>query len=124
MTTKHPAITPLEMLPKRRLFAYESLPLEVFQQFVEKSALKLSKDECYSMKTCQQFVDYKLDFDTACEIFDLFKELIYNFKGNAEKFYPQFYKINYESKIVPNLTRRSEVAKLVLAHIGLRQWGS
>ena len=123
MNTKHPADTPPEMLPKRRPSAYERLPIALFQQFVANSDLKLSQDACYSTKTCQQYVDYKLSYNAACDTFDFLTDLIYNFKGNAEKFYPQFYKINSEYKMFPNLTKRAsvilgcEVANLVLAHL-------
>ena len=93
--------------------------MEKFQQVVENSALKLSKDGCYSFKTCQEFSNYNLTSEAACDSFDL----IFNFNGNTETFYPKFYKINSKIKIFPNLSKRSsvilgcEVANLVLAHL-------
>ncbi|XP_057291775.1 uncharacterized protein LOC130614365 [Hydractinia symbiolongicarpus] len=78
-----------------------------FKKYTQLSASKLSKDECYSEKTRNEFVNY----------------VISSFKGDAEKFYPAFYKSVSENIVFRNLSNRSsillgfEVANHVLAHL-------
>ena len=93
-------------------------------KYVNESAIKLSKDECYSQTTRSHFEGYKLPLDEANQAYKYVREVIGEFKGNAEKFYPKFYKCDSsENSIFRNLPRRSsvilgcEVANHVLAHL-------
>ena len=94
-----------------------------FIKYVNESAIKLSKDECYSQTTHSHFEGYKLSLDEANQAYNYVREVIGEFKGNAEKFYPKFYKcVSSENSIFRNLPRRSvilgcEVANHVLAHL-------
>ena len=63
-----------------------------FIKYVNESAIKLSKDECYSQTTHSHFEGYKLSLDEANQAYNYVREVIGEFKGNAEKFYPKFYK--------------------------------
>ena len=84
--------------------------------------LPLSKDECYSQTTCSHFEGYKLSLDEANQAYKYVREVIGEFKGNAEKFYPKCYKCVSENSIFRNLPRSSvilgcEVANHVFAHL-------
>ena len=63
-----------------------------FKKYIEESASKLSVDECYSEDTRKEFVDFKISLDDARFTYEHVKDIIANFNGNAEKFYPLFYK--------------------------------
>ena len=73
-------------------FAEEKLRPLYFMKYVNESAIKLSKDECYSQTTRSHFEGYKLSLDEANQAYKYVREVIGEFKGNAEKFYPKFYK--------------------------------
>ena len=63
-----------------------------FMKYVNKSAIKRTKEECYSQTTRSHFEGYKLSLDEANQAYKYVREVIGKFKGNAEKFYPKFYK--------------------------------
>lgn len=94
-----------------------------FKKIVNNSASKLAQDECYSEKTRQEFECYTVSLDDADEVFKYFRDIVGEFKGNAEKFYPKFYKCVSDNLIFKNLSKRSsvllgcEVANHVLAHL-------
>ena len=94
-----------------------------FKKYIEESASKLSVDECYSEDTRKEFVDFKISLDDARFTYEHVKDIIANFNGNAEKFYPLFYKAVSAETIFKNLTKRSsillgfEVANRVLSHL-------
>ena len=58
---------------------------------INKSVSKLA-DECYSEKTRKEFTDYQVSVDDANYSYQLVRNVIGEFRGNAEKFYPAFYK--------------------------------
>lgn len=95
-----------------------------FKKYVNASALKLAKDECYSEKTREEFDGYTVTLDEANASYAYVRDVIGQFKGNAEKFYPKFYKcISADEVIFQKLSRKCsvllgcEVANHVLAHI-------
>ena len=71
--------------------AEEKLRPVYFMKYVNESAIELSKDECYSQTTRSHFEGYKLSLDEANQAYKYVREVIGEFKGNAEKFYPKFY---------------------------------
>ena len=102
--------------------AEEKLRPLYFMKYVNESAIKLSKDECYSQTTRSHFEEYKLSLDEANQAYKYVREVIDEFKGNAEKFYPKLYKCVSGNSIFRNLPRSSvilgcEVANHVLTHL-------
>ena len=69
--------------------AEEKLRPLYFMKYVNECAIKLSKDECYSQTTRSHFEGYKLSLDEANQAYKYVREVIGEFKGNAEKFYPK-----------------------------------
>lgn len=94
-----------------------------FKKYTQLSASKLSKDECYSEKTRNEFVNYVITNDDTNFSYSFVRDVIGSFKGDAEKFYPAFYKSVSENIVFRNLSNRSsillgfEVANHVLAHL-------
>ena len=94
-----------------------------FKKFINNSAAKLAKDECYSEKTRQEFESYTVSHDDANEVFQYIRDVVNEFNGNAEIFYPLFYKCvsyNLVFKIFPRgvlFYFGCEVANHVLAHL-------
>ena len=95
-----------------------------FKKYVNQSAAKLAIDECYSERLRKEFVVYSIDSDDAGVSYQFIKDCITNFKGDAEKFYPSFYKcVSSEDIVFKNLSRRAsvilgfDVANLVLSHL-------
>ena len=96
----------------------------LFKKFIETSVAKLAGDECYSDKLRAEFSNYKVNVDDAGSSYQYVKDVIGNFKGNAEKFYPEFYKcVSSEEIVFKNLSRKGsvilgfEMANHVLAHL-------
>ena len=115
--TTRPTSNPIGKTPEEMLH-----PL-YFKKYVNLSASKLSSDGCYSEKTCKEFEGYEVSLDDANESYRFVRDVIGEFKGNAEKFYPKFYKCVSDNIIFKNLSRRSsvllgcELANHVLAHL-------
>ena len=85
---------------------------------------KLSKDECYSQNTRDEFLNYAINLNDTNYTYQLVRNVIGKFKGDGEKFYPEFYKcVTGEEIAFKNISRRSsvilgfEVANHVLAHL-------
>ena len=123
-STKHPEENiENESSNTRKKSPEEIIDPVTFQNMIHASATKLSGDECYSAKTCQEFIGYVVTLDDAKEIFHHVQQVICEFKGNAESFYPKFYKCVSDDVIFKNLSRRSsvllgcELANNVLAHL-------
>ena len=90
---------------------------------IHEAAERLSLDKCYSDETRGAFKDYQVDLDDAI-YYNFIKDVITDFHGDGEKFYPTFYKaVSEELLAFKNLSRRCsvllgfEVANLVLAHL-------
>lgn len=95
-----------------------------FKKFVEDSVSKLSGDECYSLRTRNEFLNYNVNIDDISYTYQFVRDVIGKFKGEGEKFYPEFYKcVSGEEIVFRNLSRRSsvflgfEVANHVLAYL-------
>ena len=95
-----------------------------FKAYVKKSVSKLSNDECYSQNTRDEFLNYAVNLNDTNYTYQLVRNVIGKFKGDGEKFYPEFYKCVTEEEIAfKNISRRSsvilgfEVANHVLAHL-------
>ena len=96
----------------------------LFKKFIETSVAKLASDECYSDKLRAEFSGYTVNVDDAASSFRYVRDVIGSFKGNAEKFYPEFYKcVSSEEVVFKNLSRKGsvilgfEMANHVLAHL-------
>ncbi len=95
-----------------------------FKKFMETSVAKSAFDECYSDKLGTEFSNWKVNVDDAASSYRYVRDVIGSFKGNAEKFYPWFYKfVSSEVIVFKNLSRRGsiilgfEIANHVLAHL-------
>ena len=96
----------------------------LFKKFIETSVAKLASDECYSDKLRAEFSKYTVNVDDAASSYRYVRDVIGSFKGNAEKFYPEFYKcVSSEEIVFKNLSRKGsvilgfEMANHVLAHL-------
>ena len=93
------------------------------KKYIEKSALKLANDECYPESIMAGFRSFKVG--SLEDVYDLVKNVINSFDGNAENFYPKFYKVisGATSPFGNNLGRNSslllgfELANHVLSHL-------
>lgn len=115
----------VEVAPKRKTPEQILHPL-TFKNFIEASCNKLASDECYSDKLRTELSNYKVDLseDDATSSYQHVRDVIGSFKGNAEKFYPAFYKcVSSEEKVFKNLSQRGsvflgfEIANHLLAHL-------
>ena len=94
-----------------------------FNKYINLSAIKLSQDQCYSEKTRKEFDGYEVSLDDSNETYQYIRDVLGEFKGNAEKVYPKFYRCVSEEVVFKNLSPRSsvllgcEVANHVLAHL-------
>ena len=121
----------LKHLPARNLQSESTInrtadsmphPLQ-FKRMINETDERLSLDKCYSDETRGTFKDYQVDLDDAI-YYNFIKDVITDFHGDGEKFYPTFYKADSEELLAfKNLSRRCsvllgfEVANLVLAHL-------
>jgi hypothetical protein len=64
-----------------------------FITFIKKSIKFVQNDLCYPPYIRDELSRYSFSEDDAKHSFDLIKEVIDNFNGDAEVFYPQFYKV-------------------------------
>ena len=93
------------------------------EEILHPSALKLTVDECYSEKNKKEFSAHKLSVDDARFTYEDVNDIMANFNGNAEKFYPLFYKAVSEETVFKYISKRSsillgfEVAIRVLSHL-------
>ena len=93
------------------------------KKYIEKSALKLANDECYPESIMAEFRSFKVG--SLEDVYDLVKNVINSFDGNAENFYPKFYKVisGATRPFGNNLGRNSslllgfELANHVLSHL-------
>ena len=95
-----------------------------FKIFLEKSVEKLSNDGCYPEVILAEFRNYKVaSLDNVNHSYAFIKDVIQNYNGDAEKFYPLFYKNISRKNVFLNLSKNCstllgfEVANLVLAHL-------
>ena len=99
------------------------LPPKAFQKFINESAIKLSNDGCCSKSTQEAFSGFSFTMIETGNFFSFVKDIIKNFNGYDEKFYPLFYKAVIDNDIFPSLSQKCsrllgfDVANKVLAHL-------
>ncbi len=97
-------------------------PLKL-KKMIEVSVSKLAKDECYPEDILQELSTYSFNLDDTLFAYSCIKPAITEFNGNAEKFYPHFYKCVSQELPLRNLSRHScllvgfELANHILAHL-------
>ena len=115
--SKHSANTISQRTPA------ELLPPETFQKFINESAIKLSNDGCYAKSTQESFSGFTFSLIDTGNFFSFVTNIIKDFKGDGEKFYPLFYKAVIDNDIFPSLSKKCsrllgfDVANKVLAHL-------
>jgi len=94
------------------------------KKIIMKSATKLANDECYSEKSRKEFANFQnITSDDAIFSYQFIRDVVGDFKGDAEKFYSCFYKCVSDDIIFKNMSKRPsvilgfEVANHVLAHL-------
>ena len=95
-----------------------------FQQFINECTEKLPCDECYSLSTRNSFKAYYISLDKTLSSYEYVKQVICDFNGDDETFFPLLYKcISDEEIVFPRLSRKCsvflgfEVATLLIAHL-------
>jgi len=85
---------------------------------------KLADDECYPTEILQEFKSFTISsMDDYLPAYNLIKNILVSFNGDAEKFYPSIYKAFIKENPYKNLSTKSsrllsfEVANHVLAHL-------
>ena len=69
----------------------ERLPLDIFEQFLTTSKVKLANDQCFE-SFMGEFSAFLIDKECIKNVHKLISNVVLSFKGDAEKFYPAFYK--------------------------------
>ena len=93
------------------------------KKMIEVSVSKLAKDECYPADVLQELSNCSFNLDDTLFAYSCIKPAIAEFDGNAEKFYPRFYKCIAQELPLRNLSRHScllvgfELANHILAHL-------
>ena len=106
---------------KKTIVAEEMLDPLDFKTMLVKCSLKLENDQCYSEKVRDELKSYVLP--DVIYIYSFIKDSIVSFTGNAEKFYPNFYKCVSEKPLFPGLSKNCslllgfEIANHVLSHL-------
>lgn len=91
MKSKHQEALPAEQENSSNI---HSLDMSTLQNFIVKSADKLSKDACYPDEIMEEFKNFKISsVDDVLPAYNLLSPILKSFKGEAEKFYPQYYKV-------------------------------
>ena len=123
MKSKHQEALPAEQENSSQI---HPLDISTLQKFIEKSADKLSKDSCYPDDIMEEFKSFKISsVDDVLPAYNLLLPILKSFKGDAEKFYPQYYKVFSLSpeSVYKGLSGKCslllsfDVANQVLAHI-------
>ena len=69
----------------------ERLPLNIFEQFLTTSKVKLANDQCFE-SFMGEFSAFVINKECMKNVHKLISNVVLSFKGDAEKFYPAFYK--------------------------------
>ena len=69
----------------------DRLPLDTFEQFMTISKVKLANDQCFE-SFMEEFSAFLIDKECIKNVHKLISNVVLSFKGDAEKFYPAFYK--------------------------------
>ena len=95
----------------------------IYKKYVRLTAEKLSKDGCYSDATRKFFQDFSWTHEEAVVSYGEIRDIIKKFKGNGEKFYPEFFEIVTSKQLFPTLNKKCarllgcEVANTILNHL-------
>ena len=119
INSKHSASTNIVCKPPE-----EKLTLAKLESLLQESVKKLSEDECYSEEILKELKNYSIA-DNVHTTYHIIKPVISSFNGDAERFYPDFYKCVSENcdVIFPGLSKNCplllgfEVCNHVLAHL-------
>ena len=66
----------------------------IFHDIIQKTLKKFAQDECYPEEICSQFSSFRMSCSVAdLPAYNLITPVINSFNGDAEKFYPNFYKV-------------------------------
>ena len=84
----------------------------------------MASEGCYSENTRKEFADYVFTNEDAKYSYSFVRDVIGDFRGDVEKFYPCFYScVSPDDIVFKNLSRRTsrilgfEVANYVVAHL-------
>ena len=69
----------------------ERLPLNIFEQFVTTGKVKLANDQCFE-SFMGEFSVFVINQECMKIVHKVISNVVLSFKGDAEKFYPAFYK--------------------------------
>ena len=67
------------------------LALNIFEQFLTTSKVKLANDQCFE-SFMGEFSPFVINKESIKNVHKLISNVVLSFKGDAEKFYPVFYK--------------------------------
>ena len=67
----------------------ERLPLDIFEQFVTTSKVKLAIDQCFE-SFMREFSAFVIDKECIKNVDKLISNVVLSFEGDAEKFYTAF----------------------------------
>ena len=93
------------------------------KNYIIKSAAKLVDENCLSARTLHHFRNYEVSLDDANYTYSFTRQIIAGYNGNAEKFYPEFYKCVSDNIAFRNLSKKCEtllgfkLATNVLTHL-------
>ena len=99
------------------------LELTHFSLMYQKSAQKLSTDECYPDSVMEEFKNFNASFDDFMPYYKLILPVVNSFSGDTEKFYPQIYKLYSQAENYKNLSHDCslilsfDVVNQILAHL-------
>lgn len=102
-----------------------------FKQMIEKSVNKLLEDKCYPEEVIKDLQNYEIgNLDKVHHTYSFIKGPIVSYNGDAEKFYPSFYKCVIDAdNFFQGLSKNScqlvgfETANHVLAHLNGSTFG-
>ena len=93
------------------------------KNYIIKSASKLVDENCLSARTLDHFRNYEVSLDDANYTYSFIRQIIAGYNGNAEKFYPEFYKCVSDNIAFRNLSKKCAIllgfklATYILAHL-------
>ena len=99
------------------------LELTDFSLMYQKSAQKLSTDECYPDSVMEEFKNFNASLDNLVPYYKLILPVVNSFNGDTEKFYPQIYKLYSQAENYKNLSHNCslvlsfDVVNQILAHL-------
>ena len=99
------------------------LELTEFSLMYQKSAQKLSKDECYPESVMEEFKNFNASLEDLMPYYKLILPVVNSFSGDKEKFYPQIYNLYSQAVNYKNLSHDCslilsfDVVNQILAHL-------